>query len=221
MKLTVGPLPAAVYWRRRAIVLGILLVATTLVWSSCSNSSSGSDRASSTRPSSSPSPAPSTTLLSPTIPTASSSSPEGTASPSVAAAAPDPAPAPAACADSDLSLIATPETAVAPSGAFVKFTLKVKNISTRPCVRDLGADHQELYLQAGTTKVWSSDVCDAPHGTELITMQPNIERSYANTWNGKASDKGCANRAAPPPGKYELFARLDTKISDPSPVQLT
>jgi hypothetical protein len=52
-------------------------------------------------------------------------------------------------------------------------------------------------------------------------MQPNIERSYANTWNGKASDRGCANRAAPPPGKYELFARLDTKISDPSPVQLT
>jgi hypothetical protein len=219
MKLTVGPLPPAVYWRRRAIVLGVLLVAMILLWSSCSNSSSGSDRASPNPSRSSPSPSPSTTLLSPTVPSASSS-PEPTTSPT-SSPAPVAAPAPAACTDADLVLTATPETAVAPSGAYIKFTLKVKNISARPCVRDLGADHQELYLQAGTSKVWSSDVCDAPHGSELVTMQPNIERSYANTWNGKASDKGCANRAAPPPGKYELFARLDTKISDPSPVQLT
>jgi hypothetical protein len=99
--------------------------------------------------------------------------------------------------------------------------LKVKNITDRPCTRDLGADHQELYLQSGTTKVWSSDVCNPVHGSDVKVMQPNIEHSYDNTWNGMASNAGCVNRKAPGIGKYELYARLDTKISGPVLVELT
>jgi hypothetical protein len=64
-------------------------------------------------------------------------------------------------------------------------------------------------------------VCQAVHGSELVTMAPNIEHEYSVNWNGLASNNGCTNRKPPGIGKYELFARLDTKISAPTTVQLT
>src|SRR5262249_25583714 len=42
MRLTVGPLPAAVYWRRRAAVLGGLLVIVLLIVYSCAGSTPSS-----------------------------------------------------------------------------------------------------------------------------------------------------------------------------------
>src|SRR2546427_6332927 len=69
MNLTVGPLPPAVYWRRRAIVAGALLVLVLLVSYACSGSD-GSTAAGQqpTGPSTnSPSPDPSTSLLTPII----------------------------------------------------------------------------------------------------------------------------------------------------------
>jgi hypothetical protein len=233
MKLTVGSLPAAVYWRRRAVVLGVLLVVIIIFWSSCtgpSKSDAGSKKAgapsNSAGPatSSSPTASPSAGFLTPTF--------GGSASAS-APADPTPANPPAtgdttgnttglaACADSDLLLTASPETPSVPNGAYAKFSLKIKNVSGRACSRDLGADHQELYLQIGTTKAWSSDVCSPAHGSDVVTMQPNIEHLYTTNWNGLASNNGCSGRKPPGIGKYELLARLDTKISEPVAVQLT
>jgi hypothetical protein len=230
MKLTVGSLPAAVYWRRRAVVLGILLVVIIIFWSSCtgpSKSDAGSNKTSTTSssspsasstPSATPAFVPPTFDDTPTVGPSSLPSATATAQPGTGT---DGAGALPACADSDLSLIAAPEVPSAPNGAYLKFMLKIKNISGRPCTRDLGADHQELYLQTGTTKAWSSDVCSPAHGSETVTMQPNIEHLYSSNWNGQASNNGCTNRKAPGIGKYELFARLDTKISAPAAVQLT
>ena len=49
MNLTVGPLPPAVYWRRRAVVVGVLLVLVLLVTYACGSSggkgSAGAPRA--------------------------------------------------------------------------------------------------------------------------------------------------------------------------------
>jgi hypothetical protein len=151
-----------------------------------------------------------------------------TVSASATASAPPTSPAvggslaPPTCADTDLLLSAAPETPTAQAGVYIKFTLNVKNVSGRPCTRDLGPDHQELYLQSGTEKIWSSDVCNAAHGSDVVLMAPDIVHSYNNTWNGLTSDTGCApNRAAPKPAKYQLIARLDTKLSEPVTVQLT
>ena len=225
MKTTVGPLPAAVYWRRRAVVLGVLFIVMIMFWSACSSSpakrrSSANDTAlaGSAQPETpTPTPALSTGAQIPIIGTAppttepASTPPSATGSPGVPT-----------CADTDLLLSAAPETATAQAGVYIKFTLNVKNVSGRPCARDLGPDHQELYLQTGTEKMWSSDVCNPAHGSERVLMAPDIVHSYNNTWNGLASDAGCApNRAAPKPGKYQLIARLDTKLSAPVTVQLT
>ncbi len=202
------------------MVLGVLLVVVILLWTSCSGPSKSDAGANRTAASSSSSPqaSPSTSaaLLTPTI-TGTSDAPSSAppVAPQTSATALPP------CTDADLQLVAAPETASAPNGAYLKFFLRIKNISGHPCTRDLGPDHQELYLQQGTTKVWSSDACNALHGNDLVTMEPNIVHEFNNTWTGLASNNGCTTRKAPGIGKYELFARLDTKISEPATVQLT
>jgi hypothetical protein len=218
MKLTVGPLPAGVYWRRRAIIGGALLIVVLMLWAQCSGPDPKRTPTSAQSPSTSQTPAadPTPTVQTPTTGDAVTSAPASSASsaPAVASTLP-------VCADADLSLVAAPEQPVQFRGAYLKFTIKIKNISARECTRDLGADFQELYLQVGALKMWSSDHCDAPHGSQPTTLKPTIEVSFSTTWNGKATNNGCANREVPPAGKYELVGRLDTKLSAPVQVQLT
>ncbi|GAA2604836.1 hypothetical protein GCM10010399_39850 [Dactylosporangium fulvum] len=221
MKLTVGPLPAGVYWRRRAIVGGVLLVAVLVLWAaSCGNNTGDKNKTSQGASTSPTSAEPTTTLLVPTTGDPASSAPSS-AAPSSSAPQPSIDSTVPVCADADLSLIASPEQPAQFRGAYLKFTLRIKNISARDCIRDLGADRQEMYLQVGAVKMWSSDDCDAPHGSKMTTLKPNIEQSFSIDWNGKASNNGCTNREIPPAGKYQLVGRLDTKISEPITVQLT
>ncbi|MET7396420.1 adhesin [Dactylosporangium sp. NPDC005572] len=222
MKMTVGPLPAGVYWRRRAIVGGVLLIVVLMLWTSCGGGNDPSDNKTSGNASgAAPTTSSASTSAEPTIqvPTTGEASPS--ASPSASSAAPTVTSTVPLCADADLSLTAAPEQPAQFRGAYLKFFLRIKNISNHDCARDVGADYQELYLQSGGSKIWSSDKCDPPHGSELRTLKPGIEVEYSNTWNGKATDNGCENREAPPAGKYQLIGRLDTKISEPVTVQLT
>jgi len=205
-------------------VLGVLLVVVIIMWSACSGPSksdagAGANRTSATKPASpTASPSASAAVLTPTVPTTSDAP---TSAPPTTPPGSKEGPPLTACTDADLQLVAAPETAAAPNGAYLKFYLRIKNISGHPCTRDLGPDHQELYLQQGTTKVWSSDACNSLHGSEVVTMEPNIVHEFNNVWTGQASNNGCTNRKPPGIGKYELFARLDTKISEPASVQLT
>jgi hypothetical protein len=220
MKLTVGPLPAGVYWGRRAVVGGTVVVVGLMLWASCGGSSDpGAQRRTGAAASAggSTSPEPTQSFQVPTTGEAPTSAPSA---PSSAPEAPPSTTVPP-CADADLSLVATPEQQVQFRGAYLTFTLKVKNITTHECVRDLGADYQELYLTVGAVKMWSSDDCNGPHGSSMTTLKPSIEMSFSNVWNGKATANGCTDRETPPAGKYQLVGRLDTKFSEPVQVQLT
>ena len=44
MRTTVGPLPPAVYWRRRAVVLGALLLAAVLLFVACGGNAKDANR---------------------------------------------------------------------------------------------------------------------------------------------------------------------------------
>ncbi|MDG6100995.1 adhesin [Dactylosporangium aurantiacum] len=218
MKLTVGPLPAGVYWRRRAIVGGALLIVVLMLWAQCSGPDPKRTPASAQSPTAT-SAAVATADPTPTIQTPTTGDPVTSAPPS--SSAPAAASTVPVCADGDLSLVASPEQQVQFRGAYLKFFLKIKNTSAHDCTRDLGADYQELYLQVGALKMWSSDQCDAPKGSQPTTLKPGIEVSFSTTWNGKTTNNGCVNREVPPAGKYELVGRLDTKLSAPVQVQLT
>ncbi len=219
MKLTVGSLPSAVYWRRRAVVLGGMLVVVLLLWGSCSGSDSsdktsrvadvGNGGASKT----------STALLTPTTGSPPSAGSSATVAPSSSAPAVEGQSD--TCADSELRLTPVAEPSTVPRGQAMQLVLKVKNISSRTCKRDLGADAQELYLVQGSTKVWSSDACDALHGTSVRQLSPNEEQAFTARWNGRSTGNGCADQPVPEAGEYQLIARLGAKTSAPVTLTLT
>lgn len=219
MRLVVGPLPASVYWRRRAMVLGGALLAVLIVTYSCvaqvrsaspSASPSATPKASAT-PSSAPVVAPAV-MVTPT--------PEATRSPL-------PITDPAVCTDAELKVTAVPAKTTLASGSELQITLLIKNISNRTCIRDVGADQQELRLVLGTEKIWSSDDCGGPTGGEDRSLPPSHERSYQVIWNGLSSS-ACSTAAKrtpsgpkPAAGDYQLLGRVGTDLSDPVVIKLT
>jgi hypothetical protein len=215
MRLTVGPLPPAVYWRRRALVLGGLLVVIILLVYTCSDpeSDAKSSGASATRT------AGATTGAPPGAGGAAAAhrslSPSASASPSSPAPATTP-PDRSFCTDDELRVTPVPAARRLARGTQIKITLKIKNISSRTCKRDVGPDQQELYIveQGGAQKVWSSDDCGGPRGTSVEPFSPGFERAYTATWNGRES-ANCKDKPLPPAGTYQLYGRLGTKRSDP------
>jgi hypothetical protein len=247
MRLTVGPLPPAVYWRRRLAVLGILLLLVILVVYACSDggdqgkngaknggtsggTQSGSQPAHQGRtPTKSPTPNPSgPASVAPLLPPLGSIAPEGGDPVDQGAAggpgtepSPGAAPGTGPCTDDEMAVTAVPEAPSVARGTFVRLTLKIKNISNRTCTRDVGADAQELFLLDGAkAKMWSSDACDAAHGGDVRTFRPGIEAPFFVLWDGRATSSGCANRPLPPAGRYQLIGRLSSKLGAPAPLDV-
>jgi glucose/arabinose dehydrogenase len=130
------------------------------------------------------------------------------------------------CTDDELKVTADPAKDAVARKSPLSITLKAQNTSKRSCLRDLGADLQELQLLRDGEKVWSSDDCGPLHGNQLVRLGPGQSRSYTVTWNGKASNtcvkKGRRVPAGPSPaaGVYEIVARVGSDRSEPVTVRL-
>ncbi|MBO3740507.1 adhesin [Actinoplanes flavus] len=237
MRATVGPLPPAVYWRRRAVVLSAVVLGLIVLFVSCSGEDDPGKKKASSQTTSYPTPGVGKD------PSASPSPSFEESGPAVGPALPDPnellsrqpddgevlpppangatataAPASGACADSEMSVTPVPEDTSPQRGVPLKIKLKIKNIGTRTCTRDLGASAQELYIEQGAQKYWSSDLCTTSKGNQVETLKAGGEREYEVTWNGRASTQCADNVAAGPipgTGAYELRGRLDTLRSNP------
>jgi hypothetical protein len=236
-----------VYWRRRAVVLGALLLAVIVLFVSCGGEDKKPQRGQGASASLLPTPAPAGST--PEVETSFSDG-EPEADPSLPApedlqpADPDDgegvapsggtngtgtnanvtAPTGTGCGDSEVSLTPMPTATSAKRGTPVVLKLKIKNISARVCTRDLGAGAQELYLDQGARKYWSSDTCNSDRSPNPQRMQPGSEYEYQVTWNGRQSSKCTGAQPAgpaPPQGQYELRARLATKISEPVVLTVT
>jgi hypothetical protein len=244
MRTSVGPLPAAVYWRRRAVVLGALLVGVLVLFLSCSGEDKSDQRGTGAEklpgsgagvaaptPEIEPSfedappgggpalPDPSDVLADPNGGVDGDPLAGASAEPNVNAGVPT-----GHCADTEVSVTPVPARAAVKRGTTVELRLKIKNISTRACSRDVGADLQEIYLKRGARKVWSSDICGLAKGSQLLNFAPNREREYNVTWNGRAATKCAGGSAAGPfplAGEYQLFGRLGGKVSAPVRMVIT
>jgi hypothetical protein len=235
MRLTVGPLPPAVYWRRRAVVLGAVLLFVFVLAYSCSKSDPPAPRAAEPtgaphNPGPSGAARPSSTAGPKSSKSASPSAerPTGVATASAAATETSGAPTPGtdsnACTDAEISVIATPGQDSVPPSTSVEITLQIKNVSERTCTRDLGSLQQELYVKLGAQKVWSSDTCSSGRDSDVLSMEPNIVHQYQLTWNGRDSTKcagGVASGPYPAPGSYLLFGRVGSKLSEPSTLSIS
>jgi hypothetical protein len=229
MNLTVGPLPPAVYWRRRAVVAGVLLVLVLLVTYACGGSS-GSGAAGQPRANTGPATATGTA-----DPSSTELRPQTGAPPSVDPSAqslvPSVAPAPGFggppvsgsaaaqsdfCADSEIQVTPSAKKIVGGTYPYV-LTLRIKNISDRTCKRDVGADPQELHVVANGQTLWSSDSCQTTHGQpDVRSFPPGIEDMFTIGWDGTIGT-ACNNKTAATPGTYLIVGKLDTKVSDPVP----
>ncbi len=211
----VGPLPARVYWVRRAIIAALallVLLAASWVW----GAASGDDPEEVALPvTSSPAASPSDSAS-----PAGSSSPSASNSPSPTASA---SPSPTAskseakvCADSVIAVTAKSDRTTYASGQNPKFTLTITNTSKKTCTRDVGQKANELFVKQGDTLIWSSDHC-APGGSAKVVSLP-AGQSYVTgvAWSRTESSKGCPkNPDDAPPGTYALTGRNLTVVSKP------
>jgi hypothetical protein len=230
MNLTVGPLPPAVYWRRRAIVLGGLLLVILLVTYACSGP--GKSNASGQRsvtppataltPSDQPSLAPSTMPSTSAVGTASAAvslTPSGLASPSASGGDTI-----ATCTDAQIKV--TPVISSTSSttqrlevGGTYDLKLKIRNVSAETCRRDVGGVPEELLVTRGSTKIWSSDDCQhAKAAHDIRTFGPGIEIYADVKWNSyNVTTSTCKKGKSPTPaGKYVLTGRVGTKKANVS-----
>lgn len=226
MNLTVGPLPPAVYWRRRAMVAGGLLLLVLLIAYSCGGSS-GSGAPSQRTGATAHTPDP---TLSEFRPQTSSPGPQETGSPTAsptsgaeptatgsATGSTTPAAGSDLCTDAEIQLTPSVQRITGGSSAY-QLTLKIKNVSDRTCKRDIGSNPQEMHIVSNGQTVWSSDSCQGgPGQNNVATFGPGIEDAFHVAWDGSGGSNCTNPDKLLPPGTYQLVAKLDTKVSDPVP----
>ncbi|MCO1596718.1 hypothetical protein M8C17_16300 [Micromonospora sp. RHAY321] len=238
MRLTVGPLPPAVYWRRRAVVLGAGLLFLIVLLYSCTGSgrSGGRPQAGATptsAPTSAAAPGPGESVLTPQSgapPASRSADPAaGEPSPEITSNVPPPGAAGSVddgtCTDAEITVTSVAQPTSVQRGAVVDLQLKIKNTAERTCSRNVGADLQEIFIKSGAEKIWSSDTCGKVQGSDVQSFTPNFERAYQVGWNGRDTSRcdnnGLAAGPFPPAGTYQVFARVGTKLSAPVKITIT
>ena len=214
MRLTVGPLPAAVYWRRRLLVLvGLAMVILVVAYACTGDPTAGSAQpATTTTPSPGSTPSPTTTLLRPTTGTPPATTQPAYTLPVPAATGP--------CTDPEMEVTASAANPEVAAGQPVDVTIRIKNVSTRTCDRDVGADVQELRLLDQDRVIWSSDDCNPNTGADVRSFASGQEVSFTRRWAGTRSRAGdgsvnCSAGAPDTAATLQLVARLDQKLSAP------
>jgi hypothetical protein len=235
MRLTVGPLPAGVYWRRRAAVAAAFVLVIILLAVTCrgpraatpTGQASGTARAVGARIPDFPASASATDE--PATPGGSGSASGdgggksqpgssggfdgGQVAPTVVATV--------ACADGEIALTAEVSPSPGVYGGGVTLTLIVRNIADHACLRDVGSAPQELQVRQGSSVVWSSDHCNPPEASDVRAFGPNIESRFPVRWNTyRVAPHECdppSDATPATPGSYQVVARLGSKQSEPVP----
>jgi hypothetical protein len=213
----VGPLPAAVYWRRRTLVLTLLLsVLGGGGWLGYAVATGRFDQRTTTAaaPSSAPVAVPSLERVVPSL--AGVRIPASSAE--VASSTSATPTAPVACTDDMIAVeVRTPGTAA--EGTQATFALLVTNAAPVPCVRSLDEALQELVLfDALGDRLWGSNDCLPGTGSDPRTLAPGEVVSFPVEWSGLTSEPTCtAPRVPLPPGAYVVRGRLDTIVSAGAP----
>jgi hypothetical protein len=223
----VGALPSVVYWRRRVMVLVLLLaVLGGLGWGGflLATAADEADAAaaeatasSSTRPPRLervvPSMARVATPTPPELPAVDDAETVAVAPPAPAAGDP--------CSDEMLALeVRTPP--VVASGSKPTFELLVSNVSAVPCVRVLDKALQELVLlDPAGTRLWGSNDCFPEASSDTRTLASGETVTFPLVWGGLSSEPTCSAARAPlAPGSYLLRGRLDTKTTADAPLTI-
>ncbi|MEV0688027.1 hypothetical protein AB0I35_29580 [Nocardia sp. NPDC050378] len=216
-----GPLPPEIYWRRRALAIGVIIVALAIVVWLVTLVARGGDSSGSSAAASSTTVASTPQISSATSSAAASSSVTSTsAAASTTSAVPEPAAQP--CSDQSLALKVTVNQPTYRVGDQPGFGTVITNISTAACSRDLGAGPQFLvFTLDGQRRLWASNDCTPDGPPEVKTLKAGEQLSYKGTWFGTTSQPQCAGERLPvPAGAYMVVAQLGSIRSAAEPFNL-
>ncbi|MCW2540298.1 MAG: hypothetical protein JWN95_2023 [Frankiales bacterium] len=223
----IGDLAPSVYWRRRIVLLAVLILAIVSVAvvvtngagggngvpSAGSETSTGANTGASTTPTPT---APATTSAAASTPVSSPATPPTPTRTSTAPVIPK------ACTAAALSIGAATNAKTYAIGAQPRLSLLVTNIGAVPCIEDLADPKIELRVFSGSARIWGSHDCLIQPGTSLQTLPVKkvIRRDIA--WSGLSSQPGCVGvRQRVPAGTYQLTALLAGAPSKPATFAFT
>ncbi|PRY43212.1 hypothetical protein LY71_11771 [Geodermatophilus tzadiensis] len=221
----VGPLPAAVYWRRRLLVLVLLLaVLGGAGWLGVSllGGSDGDAAAAEATATTTTAQPPALDRVVPSLASVRTPTPPPTEAPEPAEPSAPEQEAGAPCGDDVVALeVRTPGSV--PAGSQPVLELVVTNTSDVPCTRVLDEELQEIVLlDAAGTRLWGSNDCFPEQSDDTRTLAPGEQVVFPLTWGGLTSEPTCsAERVPVGPGQYVLRARLDTKTSPDAALEVT
>ncbi|MGI8651487.1 MAG: MucR family transcriptional regulator [Geodermatophilaceae bacterium] len=233
----IGQLPPQIYWRRRLLLIGIVLVVSFAAgWvfiGGASGDPEGAQTAASTQSTARPPldeqalPGLEQVLPSLVPPTSAASDTPDAGSTPVPAPAPAPAPAPVEpgpCPDEAIGLTVGSEFPDYAAGSKPLLGLNVANIGAVPCLRDLDLALQVWGLFAADgTRLWgSSDCYPEPSVPNVVLLQPGQVVTFTIIWSGLTSEPTCSvDREALGPGSYILRGYLGAVLSPDVPLVLT
>lgn len=215
-KFVKGSEPESVYWKRRAIVAGAVLVLVLLVVLGVGALGGGEEEGPAAKADAAQNewvpPSPSATLNRPYVrETPAAVEPSMSPSPTAAAVLP--------CAPDDLMLQVVAAFDEVRSGSEVPVSVLVASGADAACTVDLREVAVEL--TAGADIVYSTAHCETPQGEE-VELADGAGRTVEFTVDGLASEEACAGaRRELPAGEYELRARLGEAVSAPTNLRLT
>jgi hypothetical protein len=218
-----GPLPPEIYWRRRVLAIGILVVALALVIWLVVMFARGGDAPGSTQAAATTSSATSSTEGSSSKPSTSaqSSAPQASGS---ASATPSGSPvAQGQCPDQSLAVRVTVEQPTYKIGETPVFGIVITNISTAPCSRDVGSGLQQVSVLTldGQHRLWSSTDCYPDGQPDVRTLNRGEQAAFTVTWSGSTSQPSCAGDRVPvPAGSYAVVAQLGSVRSSVEPFNI-
>lgn len=178
----VGPEPARVYWTRRIVVLGALVVAATLVWTLVQGGT-GSRSDAKAAPAASPS-------------VSAIEEQQGAAAP---------------CAAENLEITVESVRRSYAAGAHPTFTVTVRNTGGSGCTVDVGDAFRELRITSGKDRVWSSKDCaEGESASRNLLLGAGKSDTQQVTWERVRSDETCSEGLPTPrPGTYKAQVRLN------------
>jgi cytoskeletal protein RodZ len=204
----VGDLPPSVYWVRRLMLLGVIVVIVAIVWWLWPNGEDGTE----------------STAAEPTDSASVSDSPTATSSPSptLTQSSQQPnQPTSPRCRDADIEVTVATSADTYTADQQPEITLTVENVSEEACSRDIGQAANELQVTSGGSQVWSSDDCSPGGEEELDNLKPGDRFVQTVTWARVQSSEGCPTpQDAAPAGTYQVIARNGDVLSEPAAFEL-
>jgi hypothetical protein len=191
----VGPEDSQVYWKRRLLVGGVIVLALLILWLIFKPSGEPSETATAASSQSAVAP-PQTASGSASASTSESASPSSSESSGTT------------CADADIGVEVTTSAPSYPSGQNPQISMAIANNGETPCDRDVGSLANAIDVSSGGVRVWSSDDCSTDAKADVVTLDPGQRATVTVDWPRTTSAPGCkGDQTEVDPGFYDALGR--------------